>query len=65
MTPPLESIDPETGDNVKLEFTKIRLPSKVTFAGRIASSIDSFDFSNVKSIYLDQESMKDFIHFGN
>ena len=26
--------------------------------------LQSFDFSNIRSIYLDQESMKDFVYFG-
>ena len=37
----------------EIEYTKIKLPSKVTLAGRITSCIDFFNFSGVKSIYLD------------
>ena len=45
-------------------FDKIRSPKTLTLAGRQINLLSCFDFSGVRSIYLDQESLKDFIDFG-
>jgi hypothetical protein len=41
------------------------MPEKVTLAGKIGASIKVFDFSNVKSLYLDEQSMYDFGWFSH